>query len=575
MTMTRQDSLSLKKQWTERPARQDPPTQIAAWARDLGISEWLARLLWSRGMSTPGEMDVFLSPGLRHLVPPEQWPGLENAAQTLAGAAAQGKTLAVWGDYDVDGVTSTAMVIEFFRTRGHAPLYHIPRRDTEGYGLNIPGIEALREKGAEILLTVDCGITNCAEIARARDLGMTVIVTDHHTPGPKLPHAHAVFNPRLGDCPCPDLAGVGAAFMLLAAANRLLPGEPLDMRNYLDLVALGTLADVVTLRGLNRVLVKNGLLTIAEAARPGVYALKEAAGYNPLAPLGTGQVSFGLAPRINAAGRMDDASLAVKMLLAPDIASARPPARKLDSLNSERQNVETMIMDQARDMALAQGQAPGLVLYSPDWPSGVIGIVASRMVEMFYRPTLMLTDGTDGLKGSGRGIREMDLYRALSACQDLFTHFGGHRQAAGFSLPRENLDDFKHRFNRAVAEQIGEKQLSPTLFLDGDLGFDAVDYTLLKELDLMQPFGPGNPEPVFSSGPVEVKNLRIFGAGHVGLEVMDIASGTTLQAKAWRQADTLTPDFKGRLLRLAFTPKLNQFNGLTSIELHVKDWRQA
>ncbi|MFW5836929.1 MAG: single-stranded-DNA-specific exonuclease RecJ, partial [Desulfovibrionaceae bacterium] len=302
------------------------PPNLAELAEELSISPVLASILHRRGMSTARDMDLFLSPHLRHLCRPETVPGLGGAAAAVAAAVERGERIAVWGDYDVDGVTSTALLVSFFKARGLDVLRHLPNRIEEGYGLNVGGLKRLAEAGAGLVVTVDCGISAHAEVAAAHDMGLKVVVTDHHLPGGGLPPAEAVCDPRLGECPCPDLAGVGVAFMLAGALNSMLSGEPMDLRDLLDLVALGTIADVVPLKGHNRILVKNGLLLLKDCARPGITALKEAAGYAARAPLGAGQVAFGLAPRINAAGRLEDPNIALDLLLAPDLDTARPLA---------------------------------------------------------------------------------------------------------------------------------------------------------------------------------------------------------------------------------------------------------
>ncbi|WP_461210884.1 single-stranded-DNA-specific exonuclease RecJ [Desulfocurvus sp. DL9XJH121] len=558
--------------WTSRPA--DPePGNLGRWAERLQISPLIASILWGRGLRAPEEMDVFLSPLLRHLEPPSSVPGMAEAAEVLADGLARGARFCVWGDYDVDGVTSTALVKTFLARRGIEAAHYIPSRLEHGYGMNADGVRGLAEAGVEILLTVDCGITSLEEIALARSLGMTVVVSDHHLPGDALPEAHAVTNPRLGDCPCPDLAGVGVAWLLMAAVNRLLPGEPEDMRDYLDLVALGTIADVVRLRGQNRILVKNGLLGLARADRPGIAALKEASGFAPSAALGAGQVGFGLAPRINAAGRLGDAQTALDLLLAPDYDTARPLAKRLDELNSNRRGEEDAILRQALEQAGEHPESLGLVLVGEDWHPGVIGIVASRLVEAHYRPTLILTRENGLLKGSGRSTREFDLHAGLTACADLLKGFGGHPMAAGLSLEPENLDALRARFDEAVAAQCGSEPLSPTLFLDGELPFADLDFDLLKELEMLQPFGPANAQPVFGSPPVLVADRRVFGKDHVKLTLKDEASGVTLAAKAWRQADALPASLRGTRIRIAYTPKIDRYQGVASIDLQIKDWQ--
>lgn len=559
-----------------RPVWQLPaaetPAEVTRLACRLHVSPLIARLLWQRGLTSAATMDVFLSPGLRHLPQPGDFPGLTQAAETLAQGLAAGLPLAVWGDYDVDGVTSTALVLDFLARHGIAAGYHIPRRNA-GYGLNIPGIEQLAEQGVRLLLTVDCGIAAVEAVARAKELGMTVVVSDHHLPAETLPGADALCNPRLGPCPCPALAGVGVAFLLMAALNRLLPGEPVDMRQFLDLVALGTLADMVDLGGVNRILVKNGLLKLKEAARPGIMALKEVAGIEPGADLGTGRVLFGLAPRINAAGRLDSAETALRLLLAKDRDEARPLAARLEELNEARKREEEAISTEALEQAATFADRQGLVLYAPQWHQGVIGIVASRVVENFQKPALVLCADHGKLKGSGRGVPGFDLHGALSRCAPLLLGFGGHRQAAGLSLAPERLPELRQAFHEAVLAQMGTAPYVPELHLDAHLPLASITPQLLRELELLQPFGLGNPEPVFTSGPVRVKNRRTFGNGHVGLTVHDPAGLATLAAKAWRQADSLPAKVVGQDLELAFSPKLSTYGGTVSIELHVKDWR--
>lgn len=549
------------------------PPDITRLADELSISSVLAGVLYRRGLASAREMDFFLSPHLRYLCRPETVPGMGEACAAVAQAVGQGRRIAVWGDYDVDGITSTALLSSFFRARGVEVLRHLPNRLHEGYGLNVDGLRSLAEAGAQVVVTVDCGITNHREIAAARDMGLQMVVTDHHLPDGAPLEAEAVCNPRLGDCPCPDLAGVGVAFMLAGALNSVLPGEPLDLRELLDLVALGTIADVVPLTGHNRILVKNGLLLLKSPKRPGILALKEAAGYNAHAPLGAGQVAFGLAPRINAAGRLEDPNLALDLLLAPDLDTARPLAAKLDELNSRRRGQEDAMLAQALEQAKTQNGRLGLVLCQDDWHHGVLGIVASRVVERLYRPVILLAAKDGQMSGSGRSIAEFDLHQGLTDAADLLVRFGGHRQAAGLSLAPERLEDLRERFHQSVTDQIGPHPLEPTLRLDQTLGFESADAALLREMELLQPFGMGNPEPLFASPPVEVLRYRVFGKDHVGLDLKDTLSGRILQAKAWRMAADLTRASLSPGMRFAFTPRLDTFQGTPRVELRIKDWR--
>ncbi|MDQ7832387.1 MAG: single-stranded-DNA-specific exonuclease RecJ [Desulfovibrionaceae bacterium] len=566
-------SISLERTWRVRSQEGG----VEGMGDRLGVSDLVVGLLRGRGLACVEEMDVFLSPGLRHLMRPGEIPGLTPGAEVVAAGLAAGKRLAVWGDYDVDGVTGTTLLLDFLRQRGIAAAWYIPNRLKEGYGLNMAGIEALARDGISLLVTVDCGITNVAEVARARELGMTVVVTDHHLPGPELPPADAVCDPKLSDNAGNDLAGVGVAFFLAAALNRMLPGQPCDVRGLLDLVAMGTVADVVPLRGQNRILVKNGLLLLAEAARPGVRALREVCGQTPGTPIGAGQVGFGLAPRINAAGRMGRADAALDLLLAGDMDTARPLAAFLDKENAERRKEEEGILVQALAQAEAFADRASLTLHGAGWHSGVIGIVASRIVDAAHKPTLIVTNEGGVLKGSGRSISVLDLHEALTEVSDLFAKFGGHRQAAGFSMAGDDVAALRERFEAAVVRRIGADPVPPVLTLDGELGFSRIDAGLVREIELLQPFGPGNPEPLFASPPVTALSRRTFGGGddHVVVSLRDESARMTLRGKGWRMAGEIAEAVVGRAVRVAFTPRLDSYDGLPRIELRLKDIKTA
>lgn len=552
------------------------PPSVENLAEELQVSPLVVDILWNRGLTTLQEMDQFLSPGLRHLAPPSDVPGLTEAIEALAHGLNEGRKLAVWGDYDVDGITSTALVTEFFTAHGIEILRHLPNRMEEGYGLNIAGVERLHAEGAEILLTVDCGITDNESVARARELGMVVVVSDHHLPAEELPNAHAICNPRLSEGgPYDNLAGVGVAWVLMAGLNALLPGNA-DMKSLLDLVALGTIADVVKLTGMNRILVKNGLLLIKEAKRPGMAALKVVSEYERTAELGAGQIGFNLAPRINAAGRMGDPVKALKLLLASSFDEAMPYADELNAINMERRRQEQEISDEAFAQAESMKDMAGLVLYAEHWHPGIIGIVASRVVEKYYRPTLILCAAEEGelIKGSGRSISEFDLHESLKAVSPILNGFGGHKLAAGLSILPENLDALREQFNEQVIEKLGPEPLTPTLKLDRELKFGDITHTLLSELEMLQPYGMGNPEPVFGSSVVSVADYATFGREreHVKVVLADDETGARLSGKAWRMADKLKFDVKGRLMRFAFTPKIDRYRGIPKIDLRIRDW---
>ena len=571
-------AVSWKPRSPDAPPSDDVLENLAG---QLCISPFLAQLLWQRGFTGAQEMSYFLSPNLRHLAPPSSLPGIPEAAEILVKCVADTGRLLVWGDYDVDGITSTALVKDFFARHGVKVRHHIPSRLEHGYGLHIPAIEQIAAEGVTHILTADCGISDTAPIARARELGIIVVVSDHHLPGDSLPDANAICNPRMGDCPCPDLAGVGVVFLLMAAVNALLEkhgSSRVDMRDFLDLVALGTLADVVNLTGQNRILVKNGLLCISAPSRPGIVALKRVCKHDPSAALEAGQIVYMLAPRINAAGRLGQSDIALNLLLTRDRADADVLAASLDKLNTERREEEKRIQAEAMEQAhiqAAQGKM-GLVLHAPHWHPGIIGIVASRVAETLNRPTLVLCDDRHAIKGSGRSVPDFDLHAALTCCADLFLGFGGHRQAAGVTLHPARLPDLARRFNDIAMDMIGASPAQPMIYVDGDLPFSqAAEFTFLKELEMLHPFGPGNPEPVFASPPVLVKSISSRPGGMTLMKFADTDHGVTLQAKSWQEKTSMPQTAIGKHVHLAYTPRIDRYNGAASVEIKLRDWKEA
>lgn len=564
------------KDWVARNDLAAPP-QLETWAAKLGISVWLCQLIWSRGFGTPEELEHYLSPGLRRLNPPQAWPGLIPAAKLLTDAMLGGKKTLVWGDYDADGVTSTALVKTVLAWHGFEIEHFLPHRSEHGYGLNPHSISELANKGVEVILTVDCGISDCEAVARAKELGLTVIISDHHLPPEKLPAADAICNPALPGSPFPCLAGVGVAFFLMAEVHkRLSPhtGCKQDIRDVLDFVALGTLADMVPLLDQNRILAKNGMLLLNEARRPGIAALKAVAGYTPSADLGAGQISFSLAPRLNAAGRLSMADDALHLLLSTSAYEANNLAEKLDNLNKERRQMEDNIFNEAMQQAEERLSDPAFVLYMPHWHHGVIGIVASRIMEAFYKPTIIMCQEGDALKGSGRSIKELDLHQAVKECSHLLLRFGGHRQAAGLSLAPDNLERFRQEFCAAVVGHLGPDPIVPKLFYDLEAGFNLTsNAACLEELSLLQPFGVKNSEPVFVSPPLLLKNITPFGANHVALHLCDEAANITLRVKAWRQARHFPATGVGRYIKIAYSARLDSYNGVPGVDIVLRDWR--
>jgi single-stranded-DNA-specific exonuclease len=570
------------------PPAGHPPTPPDSWSNKLGISPLLLKILWRRGFASLQEIDAFLSARLAALPLPQEWPQVPKASQILEESLLAGKKLLVWGDYDVDGITATALVLDVLETHGIGARWHIPDRLQEGYGLNIPEIEKLAAEGCQILLTVDCGIADIAAVQRARELGMIVVVTDHHMPKDGvLPPAHAVWNPRIHppeSIPYAHLAGVGVAFYLMGALNQALAahsGKRHRMSDCLDLVALGTLADVMPLTGVNRSLVRGGLERMTKPIRPGIAALKSVSGMDPAAVLNSGRVVFQLAPRINAAGRMGKGHTALHLLRAREQPEAIRLAQELEELNSLRRSEENKIHLEARAQAqelLAREARAGLVLYAPHWHPGIIGIVASRIVEEFYRPTIILCDDQGILKGSGRSISSFDLHAGLAQMTDCMLGFGGHRQAAGVRVAPQDFKKFRASFEAMTEKALGTSPLSPHILVEAELNFaEAGNISFLKELQLLQPFGCGNSEPVFASPPLTVTRRSFLGRSreHVLLHVTDQESGRRYPAKAWRMAKELPASLVGKTIRIAYTPKLDTYQGIPAVDIIVKDWRPA
>lgn len=569
--------------WYMRQGKDPAPS--AEMGEKLAISPFLQDVLWRRSLDTEDDINAYLNARLNTLVNPEDWPQIPEAADFLVDALLKGKKLVVWGDYDVDGTTSTALVLDVLQFHGISASWHIPDRHVEGYGMNVPMIERLHEHGCEIILTVDSGISDIKAITRARELGMDVVVSDHHLPPDTLPPASVFFNPRMCDpdkVPCPYLAGVGVAFFLMAAVNRRLSkttGRLYKMDNVLDLVALGTLADVMRLTGQNRILVRAGLAKLTNSRRPGLAALKEISGIQNSAMVTAANVSFKLAPRINAAGRMHHARIAVQLLRSRSYDEGRVLAQKLDDLNSTRRDAERIILGEARAQAaqhLAQNPDCGLVLYGKQWHPGIIGIVATRIIEEFHVPCIIVCDDKDTLKGSGRSVPGFDLYECLGESTKHLITYGGHRQAAGVRIMPGYLELFRKDFQEASRRRL-QSPGEQIFWVDGILGLkDAANPVHLRELTMMAPFGPGNTEPLFLSNPLEVvrRGLFRFQNSNVELQLRDTVDGQVLTAKGWHMADKLTPEVVGKTIRILFTLRSEYRQGLPGPEITIKDWKQ-
>jgi single-stranded-DNA-specific exonuclease len=548
--------------WTIRPC---PYRQVASLARELGISEITAAVLVRRGYGTPEAARAFLgadAPGHDPFLLGDMRAGSER----IRAAVAAGKRICVHGDYDVDGICATALAVLTLRELGADVSWHLPSRFDEGYGVSAGTIARLAEEGVGLVLTVDCGITAVEEVAEAKALGLEVVVTDHHRAGETLPDCPVVAT-RPSEYPFPELCGTGVVHKLAEALG-------VDVSRHLDLVALATIADVVPLVDENRALAAAGLLALARTQKPGLQALMACAGVDPAA-VDAGSVGFRLAPRINAAGRLGHPGIALELLLTEDRAEAKRLANELERLNRDRQGVEERIVREAiarvEEWPEAQRRRRGYVLAGEDWHEGVIGIVASRLVERFHRPVVLIAGGDEGWKGSGRSIPSFDLHAALGACSEHLERFGGHRAAAGLSIRPENVAAFAEAFARHADEQVTEEELLPVTPVDAVLPRGThLTLELAAELARLAPFGLGNPEVTLLAAAAELAELQTVGEGkHLRFRVRSggadaggaIAFGLGGQLDRFRRP--------GRF-NVAFRLQENRWNGTIAPQLNVR-----
>ncbi|MCZ6791328.1 MAG: single-stranded-DNA-specific exonuclease RecJ [Candidatus Dadabacteria bacterium] len=543
-------------------------------AKSLQISPITAQILVNRGIENETEANLFLNCTLFDLPSPYLMKGMDRAVERIKKALKNNERIAIYGDYDVDGVTSTALLYSFLKVLKANVTYYNPDRLKEGYGINIDAVKKLAEQGVSLIISGDCGITAVKEVEQAKELGVEFIVTDHHKPPQELPQAVSILNPKLSECKYPgkEIVGVGVIFNLVIALRRALRdegffknGEP-NLGDYLDLVALGTVADCAPLLDVNRILVKEGIKRMQSPKRLGVQALKEASSIK--GEVTSYDLGFKLGPRINASGRMSTAENAVALFISENLGEARELAKELNEKNSNRQSTEAEIIKEAISLLESNPTLIGtnsIVLASRNWHPGIIGIVASRIVERYEKPTMLIAIGEDGVgKGSGRSLERINIYAALSECRELFLQFGGHEQAAGLSIREENVEKFREMFDKALENS--EEQYEKKLKVDCSIELDSLTDSLISEFELLQPFGIGNPEPALLSRTVEVVSQRIFKDKHLGFKVK---KGTKLFDAIWfnmKEPFTL-PD----KVDMVFTPEFNKWNGKKEIRLRVKD----
>lgn len=535
----------------------------------------IGRLLAHRGVRSAAEARAFLEGEAASVVDPYCLPQMERAVARLASACGRGETVAVFGDFDVDGLAAAALLAEGLKRLGARTIAYVPDRFKEGYGLNMPAIGALGRQGATVLLAVDCGTSSLDEVAFAREQGMDVVIVDHHTVPPELPAAHALVNPKLsgGGGPGEELASAGLAYHLLAALHDAL-GRPFAADGCLDLVALGTVCDVAPLVGGNRELVRGGLAALARAARPGLRALMEVARVEP-ARVDTEVLSFALGPRLNAAGRIAHPRLSYELLTCEAQEEARALALRLDELNQERQRLTREALELASQLLEEEPEgtdAPLLMLGHADISSGIVGLVASRLAEAYYRPVVVYERGEANSRASARSIRGFDIVGALRGCRELFLRYGGHPQAAGFTAENDCLPAIKERLLAHARRELAGVELGPSLDIDEELPLRSLRGEEIGWLGRLRPHGMGNPEPTFVSRGVLVEGSWPVGEGgeHLRLKLRD--GPVMWPAIAFRLGQAAPAE--GDLLDVvfSFSPDRRGFGGL---ELQVKDLAPA
>ena len=545
----------------------------------LNVPEAIARLLAIRGISSFEDAKQFFRPSLNELYDPFLMKDMDRASERLSLAIRSNEKVLVYGDYDVDGTTATAIVYNFLKEFGVVVDYYIPHRFKEGYGINPEGVQYAYEMGAQVIVSVDCGITAIEEAEEIKALGMDLIICDHHTVGATLPDAYAVLDPKREDCSYPydGLSGAGVGFKLVQATLARL-GLPAKIAyDYLDLLAVSIASDIVPIIDENRILMWAGLDRLRTNPRVGIQALMDHIRV-PQAELDTKKIVFSIGPRINAAGRMGDASTAVKLLIAKDEPEAKSMARELESINAKRRNTDITTMNEAVEQIeeqLNMDRISALVLFNPDWHLGVIGIVASRLVDLYHRPTIMLSEVDGKIKGSARSIRGFNIYEAILECDDLLEQFGGHEYAAGLTLKNGVLKEFRKRMNSKAVEELSGSSFEAELLVDAEINLSEIDGKFWKLLHQFQPFGPGNTKPLFASrGLTKVGVPTIVGNGHLKLRLKQEDS-PIFDAIGFNMHDLMPIVRDEKKFDIAYELEENTWNGNTTIQIHLRDIKES
>ncbi|MCU0707636.1 MAG: single-stranded-DNA-specific exonuclease RecJ [Pirellula sp.] len=561
-------------------------------AEQAGIDPIISQLLCGRGIAEPAAAKFFLEAKFSDLRDPCMLPGMEEACERILRAVRDREPIAIYGDYDADGMTATAILLSCLEMLGADVAYFVPNRLEDSYGLSTEALERLSQRGRKLIISVDCGISAVAEAEACRQLGMDLIITDHHPCGESLPEANAIVHPMLpgGNYPFPGLCGAGVAFkiawrlcQLTSGAKRVTDEHRAYLLSAMGLAALGTIADVVPLLDENRILVRNALQILPKQAPLGLQCLLKLTGLASKSSLSAEDIAFSLAPRLNAAGRLGQAQLGVELLTTKDPQRAEMLAQYLDRLNADRESLERSITLAASKQAREQYDLecePALVLHAPGWHLGVIGIVASRMADKFQRPVVIISCDPTGQKhatGSGRSAGIVDLHEAFHACREHLIGCGGHASAAGLRIEERRIAEFREAFCEFVRDRIGDSDPVTQLHVDAEATFQQLSLNTVERIEQLAPFGAANPRPVLVASDVELHEpAKRFGNGERHVSARFRQHGTILRAVAFSQAEWMEPinSHQGNF-DLAFRPTINEFQGFKKVELQLLDWRAA
>lgn len=552
---------------------------VSRLAGELKIEKALANLLIQRNITTYEEARKFFRPDLADLHDPFLMKDMELAVDRIGSAIRNNEQVLVYGDYDVDGTTSVALIYSFFKSRYDRLNFYIPDRYSEGYGISFTGIDHARERGCSLIIALDCGIKATEKVGYAREKGIDFIICDHHTPGDAIPDAVAVLDPKRSDCPYPykELSGCGVGFKLIQAFARKNEIPEAEVMAYLDLVAVSIASDIVSLTGENRVLTHFGLKQLNEAPRTGLKIIVELAGIRDK-EINIDDIVYKIGPRINAAGRIESGNSAVKLLIADNKNEARVIGKKVNDYNDTRRNIDNSITQEALAMIdndPVERKRKSTVLYREDWHKGVIGIVASRLIDSYYRPTVILTESNGLATGSARSVYGFDLYQAIDSCSDLLENFGGHKYAAGLTLKTENIPRFKKRFEEVVEGTINPDQLIPVVEIDTEISLRDITPKFFRILRQLEPFGPDNMAPVFlTENVVDNGSGKVVGnnGDHLKMNLIQEEEPYKIYpAIAFQQGNCYSGIRNGNAFDVCYTITENAYMGRTSLQLNIRD----